>query len=214
MLLNFKNITYPLGTSQKRQILTSGTLNAGEILLVHGPSGCGKSTLLRVLTRLQPCSGGEVFLNGKSWSTVSNTAWRIQVHYLSQKPVLFNETVAVNLARPFTTHLFKNKKELDLTLAKKIMDDLLLPADIWEQNAKTLSGGEMARIAFVRALLIDPTIMLLDEPTAALDQKSRQAFYQVLSAWLTTSNKGALLISHHDDLEMLKPAAHLEIKPI
>ncbi|MDO7785653.1 ABC transporter ATP-binding protein [Desulforamulus aquiferis] len=210
MLFRFEGITYTLGLRQERKISVSGSLNEGFALIVRGPSGAGKSTLLRVLAKLQTCLAGEAYLEEKSWQEIPVTTWRSKVHYLSQKPALFDGTVAENLARPFGI-LAGTKKQFDPNLAARLMKELLLPSDLWDQDARTLSGGEAARLAFIRSLLIDPMVLLLDEPTASLDEKSRCAFYEVLSRWLAQPSKAALLISHNNDFRELSQLAYLDI---
>ena len=210
MLFGFKDIKYTLGFDQTRQITVSGSVTDGEVLVVRGPSGSGKSTLLRILARLQPSGGGNVFLGVKNWLEIPTTTWRVSVHYLSQKPALFDGTVAVNLAKPFETNIC-SKKLFNTELAKNIMDKMLLPISLWEQDARTLSGGEAARLTFVRALLIEPKILLLDEPTAALDENARDAFYDVLKTWLEREERAAVLISHINDYDSLKKVSFLDI---
>ncbi len=212
MLFNFNNITYALGSDHVRQVVVSGSLNNGEVLVIRGPSGAGKSTLLRILARLQLCIGGEAFLQEKSWLHIPGTIWRSSVYYLAQKPVVFDGTVADNLAKPFEIRV-NTKKILDINYAKDKMEELLLAGSLWEQDARTLSGGEAARLAFLRALLIDPKILLLDEPTAALDEVSRNAFYRVLSGWLAASDeRAAILVSHYNDYSFLNNISFLDIK--
>ena len=210
MLFSFKDVTYTLGFEQTRQITVSGSAADGEALVVRGPSGAGKSTLLRILARLQPFGEGDVFLGEKNWLEIPATTWRVSVHYLAQKPALFDGTVAANLAIPFETSVC-SKKVFDTELAKSIMNKLLLPLSLWEQDARTLSGGEAARLAFVRALLIEPKILLLDEPTAALDEGARYAFYKVLKDWLEKEGRAAVLVSHINDYEGLKRVSFLDI---
>lgn len=210
MLLTIENLTYQLGQEQGRQITVSGQLAEGSVLVVRGPSGAGKSTLLRILARLQPGLGGEVKLQGTSWRGVAPTVWRTKVHYVAQQPALFEGTVADNLAIPFTTGLAKGK-EWSEAKARELLAKLRLPAGLWQQDAKTLSGGEAARLSFVRALLFDPPVLLLDEPTAALDEAARKALYQVLGQWLAKGGRGALLISHNDDYQGLSQVSHLDV---
>lgn len=212
MLFEFKDLEYCLGTKADRCICASGSVNNGNVLVVRGPSGVGKSTLLRVLSRLQTYVKGEVWLKGESWLTVPGNHWRAQIHYFSQKPALFDGTVVENLARPFELGHMSGKK-FEPQAAKRLMEQLLLPGDLWEQDARTLSGGETARLAFVRSLLIEPTILLLDEPTAALDSNARDAFYRVLSEWLKLPGKGVLLVSHNDDYLGLPGISFLNLEP-
>lgn len=210
VLFNFVNITYSLGSDRTRQISVSGSVAGGGVLAVRGPSGAGKSTLLRVLARLQPSEKGEAFLKGKSWLQIPGTSWRSSIHYMAQKPALFDGTVAANLAKPFETRILSGKQP-DLNLAKKVMEELLLPSPIWDQDARTLSGGEVARLAFIRSLLIDPQVLLLDEPTAALDDRSRQAFYRVLRKWITGPDRAAILVSHMRDFDHLDRVSFIDL---
>ncbi|MBO8137933.1 MAG: ATP-binding cassette domain-containing protein [Desulfotomaculum sp.] len=210
MLLKLENLTYCLGEDTERLITVSGTVPEGSVLVIRGPSGAGKSTLLRVLARLKPCLNGRVLLKGKEWFDIPAAAWRTTVHYLPQSPVTFDGTAADNLAKPFTTAIMKNKTP-DWELVEKLVSELLLPPKILEQEAKTLSGGEAARMAFIRSLLVDPAVLLLDEPTAALDSKARQAFYKVLARWLKAPGRAALLISHNEDYEALENISYLDI---
>jgi len=213
LLFEFKDITYNLGIDGVRNIKVSGALNSGEVLIVQGPSGVGKSTLLRILSRLQTATGGEAFLQAKSWWQIPGTAWRASVHYLAQKPAIFAGSVAYNLAIPFAIKM-RNSQTLDINKARELMERLLLPAQLWDQEARTLSGGEASRLAFIRALLINPMVLLLDEPTAALDEPARQSMYKVLSEWLNATDRAALLISHTNDFRQLEHLSFLDIKPL
>lgn len=211
MLFSFSDITYFPGAGGDRRVRVSGRLDGGEVLGVRGPSGAGKTTLLRILARLQPCCGGEARLNEKSWLQISGPLWRAGVHYIAQKPVIFDGSVADNLARPFETRAMSHRK-FDSDLAGSIMSELLLAPALWDQDARTLSGGEAARLALARSLLLEPTVLLLDEPAAALDGRSREALYGVLSRWLDGPGRAALLVTHNDDYRYLKKVSFLDIE--
>jgi len=211
VLFEFKDVTYNLGNKSERAIVVSGAIQSGDVLVVKGPSGAGKTTLFRILSRLQTGTGGEAFLQRKSWLQIPSTSWRINVHYLAQKPALFDGTVADNLAKPFETRA-GGRKKFDIDKAKGLMEQLHLSAELWNQDARTVSGGEASRLAFIRALLINPVVLLLDEPTAALDEPARQALYRVLSGWLKAADHAALLISHNNDYLQMENIKYLDIK--
>ncbi len=205
MFFSFSDISFAMGREKSRRVSTSGTIGEQETLVVRGPSGSGKTTLLRILAKLRPCPEGRVFLQGKSWSEFSGPVWRSQVHYLTQRPVLFSGTVADNLAKPFELSLLSKEKNFDAAAVKQMLWTLGLPRDIWEQDTSTLSGGEISRVAFVRALAVEPKLLMLDEPTAALDQPTAKVFYSLLAGWLQQSGRACILVSHNEDYYNLKP---------
>ena len=191
----FNDIAYTLGFGQSRHITVSGSVASGNVLVVQGYSGSGKTTLLRILARLQHCNGGEVYLEGKNWLHIPGTAWRADVHYLAQKPALFDGTVAGNLFKPFETKLLC-KKGPDHDKARAYMKKLLLEEGLWNQDARTLSGGEAARLAFVRALLIQPKVMLLDEPTAGMNPSESRDLTNFIRRLRDEIGLTILLIEH------------------
>jgi putative ABC transport system ATP-binding protein len=172
-LLSFKDLTRTLD-DEGRRLVVSGQVETGQVLYVQGPSGSGKSTLLRILGRLLTASGGEAWLQGRSWKDIPAPQWRLKVQYLSQKPVVFDGTVEDNLLMPFRFKLLSQRPSPSPGQIKDYLERLKLPASLLEQSAKTLSGGEAARMALIRALLLEPEVLLLDEPTAYLDEDNRQ----------------------------------------
>lgn len=199
-MFSFSGIKYTVGND--RTVVLSGTVGEGEVLIIQGASGAGKSTLLRILSRLQACSAGDVLLHNVNWLEFTGPAWRAAVHYLAQKPAVFEGSVLENLTAPFKLDIFV-QKSFEFPKVKELFGELLLPHALLEQDAKTLSGGELSRMAFVRALIVSPQVLLLDEPTAALDEKAREAFYRLLNHWLLLPGHAALLVSHTDDYQCL-----------
>ncbi len=206
MLFSFNNICFTMGKDTLRHVCASGAVEGNGTLVIRGPSGSGKTTLLRTLARLRPAEKGEVFFQDKSWKEFSGTHWRRRIHYLAQRPVLFQGTVAVNMAKPFELGIISREKQFDSKKAKMILSRLLLPDDIWDQNAAALSGGEISRIALARALMTDPCVLLLDEPTAALDNDAAKALYSLLAQWLRKPGKACILVSHIEDYLDLNPS--------
>lgn len=193
----------------------SFAISGGGLLVVRGPSGSGKTSLLRVLARLQEDQGGQVYLNGCSWREFPAPAWRRQVLYVSQRPVLFAGTVRDNFNRPLELAILqRDGVGFDETEAARGLARLMLDPDRMTQDARTLSGGEASRVALLRAVLVQPKILLLDEPTAALDEAARDAVYTFLEAWRhEVPGRGVILVSHSEDAWTLPGATVLEISP-
>ncbi len=138
----------------------------GEILALVGPSGSGKSTLLRLLNFLEPPSAGTIIFKGNLFrSGISMpTPLRRRVTTVFQHPHLLNRSVASNVRFGLRLRNRPNSQELvDNALEQVGLNHLA------KQRARTLSGGEAQRVSLARALVIEPDVLLLDEPTANLD---------------------------------------------
>ncbi|MFM7173614.1 MAG: ATP-binding cassette domain-containing protein, partial [Caldilinea sp.] len=141
-------------------------IRRGEILSVVGPSGAGKSTLLRLLNFLQPPTSGEIHFDGIPFSAdrAATLEMRRRVTTVFQRPVLLRRSVEANVT--YGLRLRGQRGEaaaLHATLASVGL------AELAQQPARTLSGGEAQRVALARALVLRPEALLLDEPTANLD---------------------------------------------
>ena len=135
----------------------------GEILALVGPSGAGKSTLLRLLNFLESPTTGSIRFGGQPIHGPAPLALRRQVTTVFQRPVLRRGSVRSNVAYGLSLRGLRPDGRVDGVLAEVGLDRLArLPA-------QTLSGGEMQRVALARALVIEPRVLLLDEPTANLD---------------------------------------------
>ncbi|MGE5415871.1 MAG: ATP-binding cassette domain-containing protein [Acidobacteriota bacterium] len=211
-VLEFEDLYRTLG-NRNAFIKVSGAVPAGGILALKGPSGAGKSTVLRMLARLIAPESGEMYLKGQPWLSLPPGTWRRRVQYLSQKPVMFGGTVEDNLRMPFGLASIKDQNGYSPKHAETLMETLDLPLELLSQKAQTLSGGEASRIALIRALLVDPEILLLDEPTAYLDENSRQKVLQLIGEWVKEGlDRGVIIVSHtQDDLIHLDNVTVIEI---
>lgn len=196
-LLYWQDLTRRLEPDQ-RVIKISGQVQAGGTIAVQGPSGSGKSTILRVMARLITAHGGEMFLQGTSWKEITPSEWRMRLQYLSQKPILFDGTVEENLRMPFTFKSVSQKRSFQFSAAAAYLDQLQLSNKLLQQEARTLSGGEAARISLIRALLIEPEILLLDEPTAYLDGDNRERLMTLLRQWVAEERRAIIMVSHSE----------------
>ncbi|MGE5403961.1 MAG: ATP-binding cassette domain-containing protein [Candidatus Saccharibacteria bacterium] len=211
-ILEFKDLYRTLG-NRNSFIKVSGSIPPGGILALKGPSGAGKSTVLRMLARLIAPESGEMYLKGQPWLSLPPGLWRRRVQYLSQKPVMFAGTVEDNLRMSFTLSSLKEQNNYSQHTARNLMETLDLPLELLPQNAQTLSGGEASRVALIRALLVEPEVLLLDEPTAYLDETSRFRVLQLISEWVKQrSDRGVIIVSHTpDDLGHLGDITAVEV---
>ena len=180
-----------------RRVEISFDLRQGEMLQLGGPSGCGKTTALRMLARLTAAEEGQMFFRGQPSTATRAPAWRRQLAYLAQQPVMLEGSVRHNLLAGYATASAERSAPRDEDRTGRLLDALGLDAEaLMEQDARLLSGGEAARVALARTLLIRPAVLLADEPTAALDADNAAALVRVISRW--TGQGGAVVLVAHD----------------
>lgn len=199
-LLTFRNVTFRPG-QRNGTVVVSGRVGSGDVLFVHGRSGAGKTTLLRILARLQQREAGDLQLAGIPDSQIPATRWRRQVRYSAQRPVAFAGSVQENILIPFSLASYRGEPPPAAEEVKRALTELLLDPTVLAQDARTLSGGELARVALLRAVLARPRVLLLDEPTGALDALARQAVLEFLRRWLeeAAAERALVIVSHLED---------------
>ena len=139
----------------------------GETLCVMGPSGAGKSTLLRLLQFLERPAGGRILYEGAPAGDGVPLETRRQVTSVFQRPIVLDRSVRTNLTYGLRVRgLRDDRRQVDRLLDALGLDRLAATP------ARTLSGGEIQRVAFGRALAFNPKVLLLDEPTANLDPRN------------------------------------------
>ncbi len=141
-------------------------IDEGETLALIGPSGAGKSTLLRLLCFLEHPSAGSITYASSSITATPSLAIRREITLVFQRPLLLDTTVWHNVA-----YGLKLRGRHDDALVAATLEQLGL-ADLVQARALKLSGGEMQRVALARALVLQPRVLLLDEPTANLDPRN------------------------------------------
>ena len=144
------------------------TINKGDCVVLVGPSGCGKSTFLRCLNRLEEPDGGHIIFNGKEVTDHDIDHVRQKMGMVFQHFNLFpHMTILRNMTLAPVKLLHKSQEEADAQ-ALKLLQRVGL-GDRGNAYPAQLSGGQKQRVAIVRALMMEPEVMLFDEPTSALD---------------------------------------------
>ena len=161
----------------------------GAVTALVGPSGAGKSTLLRCLNRLLVPQAGSVLLDGEETGTLEPCVLRRRVGLVGQTPVMLPGSVRENLAYGLADEAVD-----DARLARALAD-AGLDATFLDRPAGELSGGERARVALARALTREPELLLLDEPTAALDAAASDHIAATLRS-LAHAGLGVVVATH------------------
>lgn len=172
-------------------------LNAGEILALRGPSGSGKTVLLRALTLLDPLDAGVVKLEGAEPSHHEIPAFRRRVLYVHQQPVLVPGSVADNLRLPFELG-GHGEARFSRDQAVGLLERMGRAKAFLAAGADDLSGGERQIVALIRALVLQPSVLLLDEPSAALDPEAVERLEGLVVEWVrgSESRRAVLWITH------------------
>ena len=165
----------------------------GEILAVVGPNGSGKSTLLRVAGLVETPSAGEVRVAGHPVRSADLLVQRRRLASVFQHPLLVRGSVADNVALGLS---FRNVTRSEIAARVDRWLSRLGIAHLRDRSARTLSGGEAQRVALARALVLDPVVLLLDEPFGALDAPARAALIPELGAILKTDGVTTVLVTH------------------
>jgi putative ABC transport system ATP-binding protein len=161
-------------------------LQLDGVTAILGPSGAGKTTLLRLCNRLEVPTEGRVLLDDADLAHLDPLELRRRVGMVFQQPVVFAGTVRENLA-----------------VASPVGDDgggsyldrVGLPASLLDRRADDLSGGEAQRVCIARALLTDPDVLLMDEPTSSLDGASRRVIEQLVRS-LSDAGLAVIWVTH------------------
>jgi putative ABC transport system ATP-binding protein len=174
-------------------------LRPGDRLALVAPSGSGKTLLLRRLALLDPLQGGSLRLHGRPPQAWGPPAWRSRVLYLSQRPVTHAGTVAQNLQSVWSWAAHRRRGGWRPGRIARWLAALGRDGGFLERDADRLSGGELQLLALLRALQLDPDVLLLDEPCASLDAATSRALETLLLAWQAGGERACLLTSHDAD---------------
>ena len=166
----------------------------GETLAVVGPNGSGKSTFLLTLAHLLKIARGEIFLHGKLQAEWNELEYRRRIAFVFQDPLLMDISVRENIGLGLKFRKM-NKKEAGERVdkwAKAMGVEKLL-----ERRASQLSGGEAQRVSLARAFVLDPELLLMDEPFSAVDPQTREKLLEYLSRALAEEHRTTIFVTHN-----------------
>ena len=174
-------------------------ISAGEFLAIMGPSGSGKSTLMHIVGLLDTPTSGKYFLDGVDVSRLNKNRQAAirnrKIGFVFQQFNLLPRTsVLDNILLPSIYGKLQNPQER----AKKIIEDVGL-ADKIQSKSNQLSGGQIQRVAIARALMMNPTIILADEPTGNLDSKKSKEIMELFQK-INASGATIILITHEENI--------------
>jgi ABC-type multidrug transport system ATPase subunit len=196
-MLAFENISIGFNGRSIIQDLNFKVEKGGSVV-IKGESGSGKSSLLNTLTGFVRPSEGRIIFNGEELNPKNFSLLRKQLAYLPQHVSFNNLEVETFIRLPFE---FQNNKALSPTKSQieELFKEFALKADVLKNKMQEISGGEKQRVALISCLLLNRKILILDEPTAALDSQVKQKVMDYLFG-----NKNLTIISASHDPEWVE----------
>jgi subfamily B ATP-binding cassette protein MsbA len=200
--IRFDNVGFSYGQEGDRKDALSDinlTIKSGEVVAFVGPSGGGKSTLVNLLPRFFKPTSGQIFLDDIPLEDIVLADVRRQIAFVSQDVILFNDTIAANVAYGATDQTGIDRGRVMEALEAANLSALIkeLPEGIDSMvgdNGNRLSGGQRQRLAIARAIYKDAPILILDEATSALDSESERQVQEALDTLM--ANRTTLVIAH------------------
>jgi putative ABC transport system ATP-binding protein len=171
-------------------------------IAISGPSGSGKSLLLRSIAMFDPLEKGKVRWQGATIELSEIPLFRSRVIYLSQRVALGEGTVEDMLQQPFELKVHSSRSFQRERIIEWLAE-LQLGASFLQQESRQLSGGESQIVALLRALQLEPEVLLLDEPTAGLDPEKKQCVETIINRWMTENeNQRAYVWVTHEPAQV------------
>ena len=205
-MLEVKNICKSYDNNTKKNSLVLNNCNLiiheNEILGLMGESGCGKSSLAKILLKLMPMDKGEIYFKDKNITNLKNNKlkfFRQKVQFISQRQETFFDPMMklyTSLIEPL--NIFNIK--YDIITIENILEQVKLNPAILNRYPHQVSGGEIQRLSLARALLLNPELLILDEPTSMLDISVQAQILHLLKDLQKSKKMSYLFISHDKDV--------------
>lgn len=202
-MIEYRNVKKSYGGKAVIQGV-SFTVNKGEFVVMIGPSGCGKTTTVKMLNRLIDAYEGDIFINGVNTREMDLVKLRTSIGYVIQQIGLFpNMTVEENIS--VVPKIMKWDKDKTKSRVKELLNMVNMPYEEYAHKyPKQLSGGQQQRIGVLRALAVNPPIIIMDEPFGALDPITREILQAEVKKIQKELNITVLFITHdmHEAMKM------------
>ena len=193
-MLKLENVSKAFDTAVALHPMDLNLAVAKTTVLI-GPSGCGKSTLLRLMINLIESDSGKVLFNDASFTAQGTLELRQRMGYVIQDGGLFPHLTARENATLVASYLGWSKEQLESRIIE-LAELTRFPADGLDRYPSQLSGGQCQRVSLMRALFLDPEILLMDEPLAALDPMVRSDLQEDLRKIFLELRKTVVLVTH------------------
>lgn len=193
-MLELRDVSKQFGDFQALKP-TSLSIKPGKTTALLGPSGCGKSTLLRVIVGLIQTDTGSVLFDGTPLSPENLREYRHRMGYMIQDGGLFPHLSIRDNVTLLARHLQRDSTWIEDRL-NKLAELTHLPSESLDRFPTQISGGQRQRVALMRALFLDPDVVLLDEPMGALDPVIRSDLQHELRQIFTALNKTVVMVTH------------------
>lgn len=192
-------VTHLTRTVNGKTLLDNASIcvHAGDRISLTGPSGSGKTVLLRALAMLDPIDQGSVKWDGADVADVEVPKFRSRVMYLHQQPATREGTVEAVLREPFELQVHQDKT-FSREQIVRWLERIGKPESFLSQSHLDVSGGESQIVAMLRAMQLNPRVLLLDEPTSALDSETSLKAESWLIDWVQATDDRAFIWITHD----------------
>ena len=193
-MFSLNNVSKSFGNLQVLKP-TTVDFHTGESTVLIGPSGCGKSTLLRILVGLIDADAGTILFDGTPLTTQNIQQQRQRMGYVIQDGGLFPHLTARQNVGLLASHLGWDQDKVKARV-EELAELTRLPRVALDRYPSQISGGQRQRVGIMRALMLDPAVMLLDEPMGALDPLVRFDLQEDLRKIFRTLGKTSIMVTH------------------